>query len=74
MKRCYDATRLPFWGAPDHFTVESPNTRKVAWSTKNGFGRMEDRDIFNGLDGWAGRDGRGSGKGGILLVEKENPN
>jgi hypothetical protein len=66
--RC-DATRFPLWGTPDRFTVQSPNAGRVAWSTEDGLGGVEDRDILNGFDDRTGRDGRCSGEGGILLVE-----
>ena len=68
---CYDATGFPPWGALDRFTVEPPNARWVARGAEHSFGGMEDGDVFNGLDGWTGGDGRGSSEGGILLVEEE---
>jgi len=35
---------------------------------------MEDRDVLDEFKGWADRDGGCSGKGGVLLVEQEDPN
>ena len=70
--RCYDAASLPPGRAPDRFAVESSGARRVARGTEHSLCRMEDRDVFDRLDSWAGRDGRGvSREGGILLVEEE---
>ena len=49
--------------------VESPYAEGIAWGTKDGFDGMEDRDVFNELNSWTSRDGRGSSEGGILLIE-----
>ena len=66
---CYNATCFPFWGTLDGFMVESPYAEGIAWGTKDGFDGMEDRDVFNELNSWTSRDGRGSSEGGILLIE-----